>query len=106
MFSFFLNRHLVLEDELFTVSRLDVTGDGFDEIVACGWSGNTYIINHKKECVRFVLDEPVGNFVAGYFGPNHAPCFVYQTFKNRLLVYPEVEVGHLATRTFGDAVCS
>ncbi|CAG0915312.1 unnamed protein product [Notodromas monacha] len=94
--------HVSVEDELFAVSKLDMTGDGNDEIVACSWSGTTYIWNHKKECVRFVFGEPVCNFIAGKFGPEHRSCFVFSSFRNRLHVYPNIELRHFVVRTLGD----
>lgn len=40
-------------------------GDGREEVVACAWDGQTYIIDHNRMVVRFQFDENVNAFCAG-----------------------------------------
>ena len=39
--------------------------DGWDEVVACAWDGQTYIIDHTQQSIRFHLKENVCAFTAG-----------------------------------------
>ena len=40
-------------------------GDGTEEVIACSWDGQTYIVNLQKEVVRFHFRENVAAFCAG-----------------------------------------
>ena len=40
-------------------------GDGTEEVLACSWDGQTYIINLNKDMVRFQFKENVAAFCAG-----------------------------------------
>lgn len=60
--------NLQVDHQLFAVCGLDVTGDGRDEVVACAWDGNTYIVCESTDCVRFTFHEPVNAFAAGFYG--------------------------------------
>lgn len=40
-------------------------GNGHEEVVACAWDGQTYIIDHNRTVVRFQVDENVRAFCAG-----------------------------------------
>uniref|UniRef100_A0A8C5CD88 Integrin alpha FG-GAP repeat containing 2 n=1 Tax=Gadus morhua TaxID=8049 RepID=A0A8C5CD88_GADMO len=42
-----------VDHQLFALQKLDVTGDGREEVVACAWDGQTYIIDHHRTVVRF-----------------------------------------------------
>lgn len=44
---------------------VSVQGDGREEVVACAWDGQTYIIDHNRTVVRFQFDENVNAFCAG-----------------------------------------
>ncbi|TRZ00026.1 hypothetical protein DNTS_016480, partial [Danionella cerebrum] len=54
-----------VDHQLFALQKLDVTGDGREEVVACAWDGQTYIIDHMRMVVRFQFDENVNAFCAG-----------------------------------------
>uniref|UniRef100_A0A665V1H5 Integrin alpha FG-GAP repeat containing 2 n=1 Tax=Echeneis naucrates TaxID=173247 RepID=A0A665V1H5_ECHNA len=54
-----------VDHQLFALQKLDVTGDGREEVVACAWDGQTYIIDHNRTVVRFQFDENVNAFCAG-----------------------------------------
>ncbi|XP_076476181.1 KICSTOR complex protein ITFG2 isoform X3 [Bombus vancouverensis nearcticus] len=51
-----------VDHQIFALCRLDVTGDGSDEIVACAWDGQTYILDQQRNSVRFQFEEPVRAF--------------------------------------------
>jgi hypothetical protein len=66
---------------------LDVTGDGADEIIACTWDGQTYILDQQRNSVRFQFEEPVRAFCAGMysvFPQSTSPCLVYNNFFNKV----------------------
>uniref|UniRef100_A0A9L0II43 Integrin alpha FG-GAP repeat containing 2 n=1 Tax=Equus asinus TaxID=9793 RepID=A0A9L0II43_EQUAS len=55
-----------VDHQLFALEKLDVTGNGHEEVVACAWDGQTYIIDHKRTVVRFQVDENIRAFCAGF----------------------------------------
>ncbi|MGH0115610.1 UNVERIFIED_CONTAM: hypothetical protein FKN15_037933 [Acipenser sinensis] len=60
-----------VDHQLFALQKLDVTGDGREEVVACAWDGQTYIIDHNRTVVRFQFDENVNAFCAAQsFAPD------------------------------------
>lgn len=65
-----------------------MTGDGRDEIVACSWDGQTYVLDQEKCIVCFQLEESVMSFCSGYYtlqpGQPPVPCLVYTTFTNKV----------------------
>ncbi|XP_076016005.1 KICSTOR complex protein ITFG2 isoform X4 [Genypterus blacodes] len=65
-----------VDHQLFALQKLDVTGDGREEVVACAWDGQTYIIDHNRTVVRFQFDENVNAFCAGAAGAHgvHKPA--------------------------------
>ncbi|KAG8287758.1 Mitochondrial inner membrane protease subunit 2 [Homalodisca vitripennis] len=83
----FLCKSYQVDHQLFALSKLVVIGDGRDEIIACSWNGQTYILDQDKHSVRFHLEEPVSTFCAGLYtlksGAAPSPCFIYVTFHNK-----------------------
>ncbi|XP_072162053.1 KICSTOR complex protein ITFG2-like isoform X3 [Bemisia tabaci] len=79
---------LQVDHQLFALSKLDVTGDGQDEIIASSWDGQTYILDQHKKTVCFHIEESISGFCAGLYslGPTEtlAPCFIYTTFTNKV----------------------
>ncbi|CAL8277335.1 unnamed protein product [Gadus morhua 'NCC'] len=79
-----------VDHQLFALQKLDVTGDGREEVVACAWDGQTYIIDHHRTVVRFQFEENVNAFCAGQYtckeGRN-SPCLVYVGFNHKIYVY-------------------
>ncbi|OXU24895.1 hypothetical protein TSAR_010638 [Trichomalopsis sarcophagae] len=74
---------------------LDVTGDGADEIIACTWDGQTYILDQQRNSVRFQFEEPVRAFCAGMysvFPRSKSPCLVYNNFFNKIFLYYDVSL--------------
>jgi hypothetical protein len=84
-----LSRSIQVDHQLFALTKLDMTGDGRDEIVACSWDGQTYILDQEKCSVRFQLEESVVSFCSGYYtlqpGQPPVPCLVYTTFTNKVI---------------------
>nr|CAD7257567.1 unnamed protein product [Timema shepardi] len=80
-----------VDHQLFALTKLDVTGDGTEEIVACSWDGQTYILDQEKRSVRFQLEESVRSFCSGYYAldpsKEAAPCFIYTTFSNKVSLH-------------------
>ncbi|XP_072528583.1 KICSTOR complex protein ITFG2 [Salminus brasiliensis] len=84
-----------VDHQLFALQKLDVTGDGREEVVACAWDGQTYIIDHNRMVVRFQFDENVNAFCAGQYAckeGRNSPCLVYVSFSHKIYVYWRVEL--------------
>ncbi|KAK3105832.1 hypothetical protein FSP39_006800 [Pinctada imbricata] len=94
---------LQVDHQLFSLAKLDVTGNGKEEVVCCSWDGQTYIVNHNKAVVRYQFESDVSAFTAGHFavdGTQNNPSFVYATFNNKIYLYynislPQVESTNL-----------
>ncbi|OWK03605.1 ITFG2, partial [Cervus elaphus hippelaphus] len=70
-------------------------GNGHEEVVACAWDGQTYIIDHNRTVVRFQVDENIRAFCAGLYAckdSRNSPCLVYVTFNQKIYVYWEVQL--------------
>uniref|UniRef100_A0A671M8M6 Integrin alpha FG-GAP repeat containing 2 n=1 Tax=Sinocyclocheilus anshuiensis TaxID=1608454 RepID=A0A671M8M6_9TELE len=84
-----------VDHQLFALQKLDVTCDGREEVVACAWDGQTYIIDHARMVVRFQFDENVNAFCAGQYAckdGRNSPCLVYVSFNHKIYVYWRVEL--------------
>ncbi|KAL4660313.1 integrin-alpha FG-GAP repeat-containing protein 2 isoform X2 [Arapaima gigas] len=84
-----------VDHQLFALQKLDVTGDGQEEVVACAWDGQTYIIDHNRTVVRFQFDENVNAFCAGHYAckdGKNSPSLVYVSFNHKIYVYWRVEL--------------
>ncbi|XP_074125386.1 KICSTOR complex protein ITFG2 isoform X1 [Sminthopsis crassicaudata] len=82
-----------VDHQLFALEKLDVTGNGSEEVVACAWDGQTYIIDHNRSVARFQVDENVRAFCAGLYackGGQNSPCLVYVTFNQKIYIYWDV----------------
>ncbi|GLH05277.1 Uncharacterized protein GBIM_10917 [Gryllus bimaculatus] len=96
-----------VDHQLFALTKLKIL-DGSDEtgenIVACSWDGQTYILDQEKKSVRFQLEESVHAFCAGYYstepGKHPVPCLVYTTFTNKIYLYYNVSLPSMVTRRF------
>lgn len=82
-------RAMAVDHQVFALNKLDITGDGRDEIIACAWDGQTYILDQDRNVVRFQLDEAVQAFTSGSYtleeGDVPVKCFVYVTFRNKVV---------------------
>lgn len=100
--------NLQVDHQLFSIFALDVTKNGNQEVIACAWDGNTYIVGQNTDCVRFTFPEFVNTFSAGYYGLNEkqTPCLVYATFGNGIHLYHSITLGNIVPRTLGDVLKS
>ncbi|KAG7201899.1 hypothetical protein KM043_004613 [Ampulex compressa] len=90
-----------VDHQIFALCRLDVTSDGADEIVACAWDGQTYILDQQQNSVRFQFEEPVRAFCTGYYSVSpgaSTPCLVYNTFNNKIFLYYDVTLPSMVIR--------
>uniref|UniRef100_A0A8D0EE66 Integrin alpha FG-GAP repeat containing 2 n=1 Tax=Salvator merianae TaxID=96440 RepID=A0A8D0EE66_SALMN len=84
-----------VDHQLFALEKLDVTGNGHEEVIACAWDGQTYIIDHNRTVARFQVDENVSAFCAGLYackGNYNSPCLVYVSFNQKIYVYWDVQL--------------
>ncbi|KFP08073.1 Integrin-alpha FG-GAP repeat-containing protein 2, partial [Calypte anna] len=84
-----------VDHQLFALEKLDVTGNGCEEVIACAWDGQTYIIDHNRTVVRFQADENVGAFCAGLYackGGINSPCLVYVSFNHKIYIYWDIQL--------------
>ncbi|XP_071652074.1 KICSTOR complex protein ITFG2 isoform X1 [Temnothorax longispinosus] len=82
-----------VDHQIFALCRLDVTGDSSDEIIACAWDGQTYILDQQRHSVRFQFEEPVRAFCTGNYNVipgTSSPSLVYNTFSNKIFLYYDV----------------
>ena len=82
--------NLQVDHQLMCLSKVDVTGDGLEEVVASSWDGQTYIISQDRQAVRFQAEENVATFVSGMFSLKPGltkPALVYVTFNNKIQLY-------------------
>jgi len=85
--------NLQVDHQLMCLSRLDVTRDGLQEVVACSWDGQTYIISQDRQAVRFQFEENVSTFAAGLYSLSPGmttPALVYVTFNNKIQLYHNI----------------
>ncbi|CAN8195424.1 unnamed protein product [Coccothraustes coccothraustes] len=84
-----------VDHQLFALEKLDVTGNGHEEVVACAWDGQTYIIDHNRTVARFQADENVSAFCAGLYAckeGSNSPCLVYVSFSQKIYIYWDVQL--------------
>ncbi|XP_077157916.1 KICSTOR complex protein ITFG2 isoform X2 [Paroedura picta] len=84
-----------VDHQLFALEKLDVTGNGQEEVIACAWDGQTYIIDHSRTVARFQVDENVSAFCAGLYackGGCNSPCLVYVSFNQKIYIYWDVQL--------------
>ena len=46
-------------------THVTLQGSGEDEIVVCAWDGMTYIVDQRRNVVRYQFEENVSAFCAG-----------------------------------------
>jgi hypothetical protein len=49
--------------------------------------------------VRFQFEESVSAFCAGLYGSEPFPCFAYSTFNDKIVLFPNIHVQTLKTKT-------
>lgn len=83
-------RAMQVDHQIFALGRLDITGNGSDDIVASAWDGQTYILDQSKNCIRFQVEEPVAAFCTGNYSVSSGtttPSLVYHTFSKKVVFY-------------------
>lgn len=97
-----------VDHQLFALCKLDVNADSRQEVLACSWDGQTYIVSQEKQSVRFQFDHPVSAFCAGHFSLNShtppSPALVYATFHNKIYLYYNVSLARINLQTMSDIV--
>ncbi|GAB6027567.1 hypothetical protein CHUAL_001809 [Chamberlinius hualienensis] len=91
---------LQVNHQLFAITKLDVTGNGHEEVISCSWDGVTYIVNHDQEALRFQFEETVNTFTAGHYSVlqgERVPCLVYTTFNNHIYLYYNIGITQIRT---------
>ena len=57
--------------DIFDVQKINIIislqGNGKEEVVCCSWDGQTYIVNHGREAVRYQFEDNVAAFSTGTF---------------------------------------
>ncbi|KAG8175713.1 hypothetical protein JTE90_022465, partial [Oedothorax gibbosus] len=94
---------LQVDHQLFALTKLDLLGDGDEEVVACAWDGLTYMVNQQKQSVRFQFDGPVTTFTCGKYSVipgTSVNVFVYATFQNRVYIYYDVHLPRFRIHNF------
>lgn len=89
---------------LFSLSKLDITDDGHEEIAVCSWDGITHIIDRLKNVVKFKFGENVMAFCAGKyaFSPGtNLPALVYVTSSNRVVIYWNARLSLMVSTNLG-----
>lgn len=94
---------------------MDVLGDCREEVIVCAWDGQTYIVDHDKNVVRYHFHSKVQvtnfvnflrfltflffkSFCAGRFsfdGKNNFPSLVYGDFNGNIWLYYDVRLPFL-----------
>ncbi|RWS09632.1 integrin-alpha FG-GAP repeat-containing protein 2-like protein [Dinothrombium tinctorium] len=104
---------LQVDHQVFALAKLDVIEPDKEELIACAWDGQTYIVNRDRCTVRFEFDEPVSAFIAGHYTvnpekrPDTVPCLVYATFSNAIHLFYNVKLRSTISKTYGlEKFCS
>uniref|UniRef100_UPI00358DF38B KICSTOR complex protein ITFG2 isoform X2 n=1 Tax=Myxine glutinosa TaxID=7769 RepID=UPI00358DF38B len=77
---------LHVDNQMFAMGKVDITCDGSEEVVACAWDGQTYIIDRQGNVVRFQFDDNVCAFSAD----SSDPCAVQQLVRDVLYQWPQL----------------
>ena len=88
------------DHQFFSLSILDLTGDGNDEIITCAWDGKTYIFDQLGNCVEFHFEERVAAFAAARYSlsrGNPIPCLIFLTFTDHLYIYYNIPLNSIPT---------
>lgn len=97
-----------VDHQIFALGRLDVTGNGSDDIVASAWDGQTYILDQSRNCVRFQVEEPVAAFCTGNYSVlsgTKTPSLVYHTFSNKIYIFHDIVLPSLTIKSLSFMDC-
>ncbi|KAH9391139.1 integrin alpha FG-GAP repeat-containing protein 2 [Tyrophagus putrescentiae] len=84
---------LQLEQKIACLRKHDIDGDGRDELVACTWNGQTYLVNLDTRIVSCQFDQPIAAFTVGHYHLNdrRMTVLVYGTFTCSVHLYYNVD---------------
>ncbi|XP_065652250.1 KICSTOR complex protein ITFG2 isoform X2 [Hydra vulgaris] len=104
------NKHTVKrrsQHQWLTMSKLDVTRNGDEEVILCATSGVTYVIDKFRDIVCFEFSENVAAFCAGSYATDvniSKPCFCYVTLSGRIFLYYDVLVDTMKVKCVHEAL--
>ena len=75
-----------VDHQLMCLSRLDVTGDGVPEVVACSWDGQTYIISQDSTLNNTDIDTLVKLLLSFRVQTMTFTAPIQKIFSNQMLV--------------------
>jgi len=87
-----------VDHQLFAMAKLDVLGDSREEVIVCAWDGQTYILDHDRNVVRYHFHKNVQSFCAGKFsydGAENFPSLAYADFTGKIYLYYDVRLPFL-----------
>ncbi|VEL16051.1 unnamed protein product [Protopolystoma xenopodis] len=94
---------LHVRGELFGLSKTQLTlADNCDSVCACQWNGTTYVFNHRREILRFMLGQACHAFTAGQYAVKpccNEPVLVYATFEPSIIVYHHLGLDRVPVRS-------
>ena len=53
-----------VDHQLFAMAKLDVLGDSREEVIVCAWDGQTYILDHDRNVVRYHFHKNVQVYIS------------------------------------------
>ncbi|GFU13038.1 KICSTOR complex protein ITFG2 [Nephila pilipes] len=92
-----------VDHQLFAITKMDLNGGGDEDIIACAWDGQTYMVNQRKQSVRFQFEESVSAFTSGKYSVtpgSSVPVLVYATFSDRVYLYYDIMLPSFPIRSF------
>ncbi|CAD5118558.1 DgyrCDS7246 [Dimorphilus gyrociliatus] len=94
---------LIVDRKLFSLHKIDIMGDGSEEIVACSWDGHTYIISLDQDVVRFDFPQHVASFSTGSYCSTekdyNKPCLAYASFDGCIRVYNNLPLSSISIKS-------
>ncbi|KAF5286082.1 hypothetical protein FQA39_LY16428 [Lamprigera yunnana] len=94
---------IAVDHQIFSLHKMDITNCGNDNIIACSWDGQTYILDQDKNSVRFQLEESVQAFDCGFYNVYdnvNSSCLVYVTFHNKVYLYYDLPLKKMTCKKF------
>ncbi|KAK4873271.1 hypothetical protein RN001_015300 [Aquatica leii] len=94
---------IAVDHQIFSLHKMDITNSGSDNIIACSWDGQTYILDQDKNSVRFHFGESVQAFNCGFYNAYdnlNTTCFVYVTFRNKIYLYYDIPLKKMLCQKF------
>ncbi|GIX87663.1 KICSTOR complex protein ITFG2 [Caerostris extrusa] len=92
-----------VDHQLFAITKLDLNDDGEEEVIACSWDGQTYMVNQKRQSVRFRFEESVSSFTSGKYSVKTGETvlvLVYATFNDRVYLYYNIKLPFFPIHNF------